>query len=225
MFSGGQGQRGKAGEYVFSIRIFEVSILEGIVHPCIVQLLDVCAVSPIRLVLDYGGEYLRNAYENPEFQTCMIPGVAEQMLRGVAYLHSQGTVHCNLNTWNVLIAADHKVRIMGLDEARVQRPGFRSEVSNLEAACNGLHIGTLGYRAPEILMAFTRFDYKVDSWSMGCIIAELAGREPVFTAESIRGVLAQVLSLIGSPPEDMYRELSVYSGWEERFALQAKRPN
>lgn len=146
-------------------------------------------------------------------------------MSGIAHLHSQEIVHCNLNTWNVLLSADSAVRIMGLDEARVQRPGFRWEVSNLEAARHGLHIGMLEYRAPEILMAFSRFNSKVDSWSMGCIIAELAGRKPVFTADSIEEVLAQVFLLMGSPPEGVYTELSMYPGWEERYALQAERPN
>ena len=39
---------------------------------------------------------------------------------------------------------------------------------------------TLWYRAPEILLGATKYSCPVDIWSIGCIMAEMASRKPLF---------------------------------------------
>lgn len=43
---------------------------------------------------------------------------------------------------------------------------------------------TLWYRAPEILLGSRHYSTAIDMWSVGCIIAEMATRQPLFPGDS-----------------------------------------
>lgn len=43
---------------------------------------------------------------------------------------------------------------------------------------------TLWYRAPELLLGEEMYSDAIDMWSVGCIMAELILREPLFAAKS-----------------------------------------
>ena len=42
------------------------------------------------------------------------------------------------------------------------------------------YIATRWYRAPEVILSKKRYTKAVDMWSVGCILAELLGRKPIF---------------------------------------------
>lgn len=46
------------------------------------------------------------------------------------------------------------------------------------------YIATRWYRAPEILFATQNYSKKVDMWSIGCILAELLLKKPLFPGTS-----------------------------------------
>lgn len=41
-------------------------------------------------------------------------------------------------------------------------------------------VATIWYRAPEIILNWSHYDYAVDIWSVGCIMAEMILKEPLF---------------------------------------------
>lgn len=60
---------------------------------------------------------------------------------------------------------------------------------------------TQWYCAPEILLAAPIYDESVDIWSVGCILAEMLRRRPLFVGVDHIGVLTGITSLIGKPTE------------------------
>ncbi|KAG6876978.1 hypothetical protein C0992_011161 [Termitomyces sp. T32_za158] len=91
------------------------------------------------------------------------------------------------------------------------------------------YVATRWYRAPEIMLSFG--DYvrlkttAIDIWSLGCILAELLGRKPLFKGRkyvleisrkfapdlpvfSYIDQLNQVLKYVGTPSEDALRRMS-----------------
>ena len=42
------------------------------------------------------------------------------------------------------------------------------------------YVTTRWYRAPEVLVGYSNYSTSVDMWSVGCIIAELIQRRPLF---------------------------------------------
>ena len=47
-----------------------------------------------------------------------------------------------------------------------------------------MQVVTLLYRAPEILMGARYYHTPVDTWSLGCIMAELVSGHPLFMGDS-----------------------------------------
>jgi serine/threonine protein kinase len=45
------------------------------------------------------------------------------------------------------------------------------------------YVVTRWYRAPEVILGYTEYSQAIDLWSMGCILAEMFGRKPIFSGE------------------------------------------
>jgi len=52
------------------------------------------------------------------------------------------------------------------------------------------------------LCACKEYDTKIDVWSVGCILAELHGREPLFPGDDYISQLELIFSILGSPSEE-----------------------
>ncbi|CDW72478.1 cyclin-dependent kinase 1-like isoform 2 [Stylonychia lemnae] len=60
-------------------------------------------------------------------------------------------------------------------------------------------INTRWYKAPEILFGNKYYDCKVDTWSAGCILAELIDGAPLFPGLSDIDQISKIGSIVGSP--------------------------
>jgi len=80
---------------------------------------------------------------------------------------------------------------------------------------------TLWYRAPEVLLGLAEYSPAVDTWSAGCIFAELALGRPLFAGASEIDQLFQIFHATGTPtPADWpaFHALPLYAGQFPRFA-------
>ncbi|XP_074036957.1 cyclin-dependent kinase 20 isoform X2 [Leptinotarsa decemlineata] len=69
-------------------------------------------------------------------------------------------------------------------------------------------VATRWYRAPELLYGSRSYTLSVDIWSVGCIIAEMISRQPLFPGETDIEQLAIVLSTLGTPNERVWPGLT-----------------
>jgi len=60
-------------------------------------------------------------------------------------------------------------------------------------------VTTRWYRAPELLCLSGSYGFAVDIWSVGCIIAEMLGRKPLFAGKDQKKQLKLILELLGRP--------------------------
>ncbi|CAD6936142.1 unnamed protein product [Tilletia controversa] len=90
-----------------------------------------------------------------------------QLLEGLAYLHEQKYVHLDIKPENILLNADHRLRITDFGLARRAGPagGQRSVV-------------TMSYRPPEVFFRTPTFTSAVDVFSAGVVLAEMLGSVP-----------------------------------------------
>ncbi|KAJ7838881.1 kinase-like domain-containing protein, partial [Mycena leptocephala] len=69
------------------------------------------------------------------------------------------------------------------------------------------YVVTRWYRAPEI-MPSVKYTRAIDSWAVGCILAELLSGCPLFPGRDYKHQLEFILHIIGTPTPDKLRKLT-----------------
>jgi serine/threonine protein kinase len=68
-------------------------------------------------------------------------------------------------------------------------------------------IAPCGYRAPELLLGTKEYSTAIDMWSVGCIMAELLAKEPLFNGKTEFEQLDKVFNLSRYP---IFLQLLIY---------------
>ena len=64
------------------------------------------------------------------------------------------------------------------------------------------YVVTRWYRAPELLLSCNEYTTAIDIWSVGCILAELLGRKPLFPGKDYVDQLNLITKMLGSPTKE-----------------------
>ena len=110
--------------------------------------------------------------------------ITVEVLTGLHFAHQRGVIHRDVKPSNVRVMPDGRVKIMDFGIARLQKA---------DATGSGAIVGTPTYMAPEQITngAITP---ATDVFSVGCMLYELLSYQRPFQAESVHGVLYQVLT-------------------------------
>lgn len=100
--------------------------------------------------------------------------IGRQIGAGLTAMHNQGLIHRDLKPSNVLITSDGHVKVLDFGLSRLHTPD--EEVLT--------RVGTFKYLAPEILLEES-YDEKVDAWSFGVLLYELAFKKAPFEGGTI----------------------------------------
>jgi serine/threonine protein kinase len=90
-----------------------------------------------------------------------------QLLAGVHYMHTNQVIHRDLKASNLLISRDGQLKIADFGLARSWNPDMQRLTNK---------VITLWYRPPELLLGCVAYSDKIDTWSVGCILAEMFRR-------------------------------------------------
>lgn len=92
-----------------------------------------------------------------------------QLLRSLAFLHSQNVWHCDLKPENIAFSdvSNCRVKVIDLGSACFAGDGPQA------------YLQTRCYRAPEVVIN-APYGPKIDVWSLGCVLAELATGRVLF---------------------------------------------
>lgn len=116
-----------------------------------------------------------------------------QILRGMKYVHSAQVIHRDLKPRNLLVNSNCDLKICDFGLARVQFSDKAWVCPMTEYVC------TRWYRAPEVLCSWTDYSTSIDIWSIGCILAELLTRKPLYPGHNTQHQLDLIIGLLGSP--------------------------
>jgi len=118
-----------------------------------------------------------------------------QILRGLKCVHSSHVFHRDLKPNNVLINANCDLKICDFGTGR----GIGRKQLNMTLM---EFVTTRWYRPPEGLMLSTHYTSAVDVWSVGCILAELILRRPLFPGKHNYDQLERIFAVLGTPSKE-----------------------
>lgn len=114
-----------------------------------------------------------------------------QSLRGLKCIHSANVMHRDLKPSNLLLNRNCDLKICDFGLAR--------GVDLAEEYALTEYVVTRWYRAPEVMLSVQEYNFKIDVWSLGCILGELLGRKALFPGDDYIKQITLIFSVLGTP--------------------------
>jgi cyclin-dependent kinase len=129
-------------------------------------------------------------------------------------------MHRNLKPDNIMVTLDGEVKLCDFSLSKLQTKSGTTYTPEdpKERERSGREARRLWYRAPEMLLRKSHYSSEIDSWSVGCIFAELAIGQPLFDGESEIEHLFKIYALTGSPTAEV---LALISNGNPKFKIAA----
>lgn len=190
----------------------EINILLSFDHHSIVNVKEVVMgnLDSIFMVMEYMEHDLKALMETMKqpFSQSEVKCLMLQLLGGVKYLHDNWVLHRDLKTSNLLLNNCGELKICDFGLAR-QYGSPLKPYTHL--------VVTLWYRAPELLLGAKEYSTAIDMWSIGCIMAELLSKEPLFNGRTEFDQLDKIFKILGTPNEKIWPGFSKLPGVKVNF--------
>lgn len=192
----------------------EIETMKALCHPNIVKYFSMQELSNrIYIVMEYAAfGSLRQFYQrHGALQAEEVVFCLNQIVQGLAYLHSQGIAHRDIKCANCLLFEGEQVKLA--DFGASKKYESESIVSGLK--------GTPNWMAPEVIKgtAMTVGWMKADVWSLGCSIVEMLTAKIPY-AEYDNPVTAMFRIASGEPPRWTPLEHSPLTDGLQQFLSQ-----
>lgn len=204
----------------FTVR--EVSLLKEMDHVNIVKLLDIkSSGTDLYIVFEHLDTDLNKLItNNPQsFQdSVLIKKYLQHILRGAEYCHSHNVLHRDIKPGNLLVGTDKEI-------VKLADFGLARSIE-VPAGAYSTGVGTVRYRAPELLLGFPKYSTSVDIWSVGCIFGEMVKQNGIFPAideeKHIRYVfidqLKAIFSILGTPTDETWPGVTSLCSYLHNFS-------
>ncbi|XP_052836901.1 putative mitogen-activated protein kinase 14C [Drosophila gunungcola] len=182
----------------------EIRLLKHMNHPNVIRLLDVFHppmqmndFQQVYLVTHLMDEDLHSFSRANRISEYHIRYILYQILRGLKYIHSAGVLHRDLKPGNIAVNQNMEVRILDFGLARLSADDMTD------------FVGTLWYRAPELLFLWDKYTKAIDMWSVGCILAELISGRALFPGRCYMNQLERLLDIMGRPSDQFVSGVTI----------------
>lgn len=200
-------------EGIPSTTLREISTLRQLKHPNIVELSDVIhSDGRLYLVFEFVDMDLKKYMESVTgpLDPQLVRSYTQQMLLGLEFCHVRAVLHRDLKPQNILVSRDGKLKLADFGLARAFVPPIRPFTHE---------VVTLWYRPPEILLGTRTYALPMDMWAVGCIMAEMITKRPLFPGDSEVDELFKIFRFLGTPTEETWPGVTSLQDWNEAFPL------
>ncbi|KAL9164725.1 hypothetical protein ABFS82_06G122800 [Erythranthe guttata] len=195
----------------------EINILRSLRNPYIVDFKEVVVdgdiddgVFDVYMVMEYMDHDLKGLMEKTgyPFSQSEVKCLMLQLLEGVKYVHENWILHRDLKTSNLLLNKCGELKICDF--------GLSRQYGNPLKPYSDWVV-TLPYRSPELLLEANEYSTAIDMWSVGCIMAELLLKRPLFNGTSEINQLHKIFRILGTPNETIWPGFSKLPGAKAKF--------
>lgn len=126
----------------------------------------------------------------PKFTVKDIQFYFTQLLIALDYSHSMGIIHRDVKPQNIMIdPLNKKLRLIDWGLAEFYHSGMDYNV----------RVASRYHKGPELLINLQQYDYSLDLWSVGCMLAAIIfKKEPFFRGDSNNDQLVQIAKILGT---------------------------
>eukprot|EP00310_Coccolithus_braarudii_P015107 CAMPEP_0183356798 /NCGR_PEP_ID=MMETSP0164_2-20130417/45200_1 /TAXON_ID=221442 /ORGANISM="Coccolithus pelagicus ssp braarudi, Strain PLY182g" /LENGTH=299 /DNA_ID=CAMNT_0025530297 /DNA_START=126 /DNA_END=1025 /DNA_ORIENTATION=+ len=122
--------------------------------------------------------------------------LAQMLMSGLAACHASRLLHRDIKPANLMLDDRGVLKIADFGQARLLPLDLDVELTG--------QVATRWYRAPELLFGSKAYTSAVDIWAAGCVIAQFWCLSPLLPGESDMEQIFQVMTLLGSPTEEVW---------------------
>jgi len=135
-----------------------------------------------------------------------------QIARGLQYMHSGNIIHRDLKPENLLINTSNcAIKITDFGLSRGVNVEMDSDIDTAHKLTE--YVVTRWYRAPEVMCCKKWYGARIDVWSLGCIVAELYKRKPLWKGRNSRDQLTLIFNIMGTPTDRSWITTSSQREW------------
>ncbi|KIP05534.1 hypothetical protein PHLGIDRAFT_128841 [Phlebiopsis gigantea 11061_1 CR5-6] len=179
----------------------EIKVLRNLAGgPNVISLLDVVRDPPSKshsLIMEYvDNTDWKLLY--PTFTELEIKHYLFQLLTALDFVHSRGIMHRDVKPGNIMFdRANHKLRLIDWGLAEFYHPNTEYHI----------RVGSRPYKSPELLVGYSMYDYSLDLWCVGCMLAAMIFRkEHFFRGRDNEEQLARIVKVLGTDTFERYLE-------------------
>lgn len=206
----------------------ETNVLLALQHEHIVRVHEMVVgreQDKVFMVMEYYEHDLKSCIDKHDgpFSQAVVKSLFHQLLQAIEHMHRHWYIHRDIKTSNLLYSSNRgKLAVCDFGLARKYGDPVEAYTSN---------VVTLWYRAPELLLGAKLYSTQLDCWSIGCVLAELLLKKPLFQAKTEVEQLSEIFKVLGAPTEERwpgYRDLpfAKHFSWKQqkRNKLRDKLP-
>ncbi|CAG9764341.1 unnamed protein product [Ceutorhynchus assimilis] len=198
-------------EGVPSTAMREITLLKGVRHSSIVELLDVMYTTEnLYLVFEYLELDLKRYMDVSKLslEQELVRNYMKQLVDAMAYLHSHRILHRDLKPQNLLVDKEGHIKLADFGLSRSFSLPTRTYTHE---------VVTMWYRAPELLLGEKMYCTGVDIWSLGCVMAEMLMKRALFPGDSEIDQLYKIFKIMGTPTEEKWRGVTLLQDYKPAF--------
>lgn len=172
----------------------EVKVFHSLDHPNVLKFFSWYETrNHLWVITEYcsGGDLLRLVEQDKQLPEDVVLDFAEDLVRGLLYLHSNGVIFGDLKPSNILLNEFGALKLSDFGLARKIVDMVQFEADNKR--------GTPCYMAPELFQETGVHSVHSDMWSLGCVIYEMASGSPPFTSSNIKELVNLILNKTVDP--------------------------
>jgi len=119
-----------------------------------------------------------------------------ELLKALEWCHSKGIIHRDVKPQNVMV--DHKRKKLALIDWGLAEFYHPEQIYNVR-------VSSRHFKGPELLIKYEMYDYSLDMWSLGCLIAGVVfGKAPFFHGRDNNDQLIKIINVLGTETFNSY---------------------